>query len=130
MNFSDQAERGRQALESAARDRPWLLTLFDVPDRMGGLVGRLGFLPTKKNPNNWWRTFDPLKSGDREIAVSIRSQLLKAGIRGKWKQIERRPSFIGRASSGSGYRPKTFRGVTDFSVPNTSRGWRLKKGRR
>ena len=71
----------------------WRLIVFAVPDRLGGLVARLGFRPTKKNPNHWWRVFDPAK--DKPVATKIRDELRAAGLVGKWSQVEAR-TFVAK----------------------------------
>ena len=60
--------------------------IFDAPDRHGGLLERLGFRPTKKNPAHWWRTYNP--ATDREAAQYARQELLQAGLKGKWSEVE------------------------------------------
>jgi hypothetical protein len=66
----------------------WRLMVWDVPDRLTGLTARLGFGATKKNPSNWWRTFDP--AIDKAKAVMIREALLNAGLKGSWQRLESR----------------------------------------
>jgi hypothetical protein len=84
----------------------YLLLLFDVPDRLGGLVSRLGFKQSKKIPTNWWRRFDPQRDGERAKAEKIRDQLKKAGLRGKWRKIELPPATQPNASLKNDSRPQ------------------------
>jgi hypothetical protein len=67
----------------------WRLMLWDVPDNLGGLTARLGFRQTRKNPRNWWRTFNSVS--DRELAESIRRELRDAGLRGSWGKVALKP---------------------------------------
>ncbi len=69
-----------------AKPKQWRLMVWDVPDRLGGLLSRLSFKPTKKNPAHWWRLFDPGR--DKDVAERIRLELLAAGLRGSWQEME------------------------------------------
>lgn len=66
-------------------DSVWLLMVFNVPDRLGGLLARLRFRATKKNRAHWWRIFDP----DKEAAEKVKAKLVAAGLHGKWKPVPR-----------------------------------------
>jgi len=68
-------------------DALWLLTVFDVPDRLGGLLNRLEFKPTRKNPAHWWRIFDPRQ--DKTAAEKVREKLRTTDLRSSWKAIPR-----------------------------------------
>lgn len=72
----------------------WRLMIFDVPDRLSGLLARLGFRATKKSPSHWWRVFDP--ATDKEAAEVARHDLLAAGLEGRWSRVEA-PRPTGRA---------------------------------
>lgn len=81
-----------EAVEYAAAPAPkvWRLMVWDVPDRLGGLLSRLGFRPTKKNPDYWWRLFDPAAPADRMFAERGKAEILAAGLKGSWQQVEKR----------------------------------------
>lgn len=90
MSFGDD-------VEVAAKPVPpvWRLMVWDVPDRFGGLLARLGFHATKKNPDNWWRIFDPATPADKSFAERCRAErcraeILALGLKGSWQQVERR----------------------------------------
>lgn len=80
-DFGDQVDFAARSI--------WRLMLWDVPENLGGLASRLGFRQTKKNPRHWWRTFDP--ATDKDLAVSMRDELLAAGIKGSWGKITSKP---------------------------------------
>lgn len=81
-DFGDQVEYAGKPLPTA-----WRLVVFDVPDRLGGLLSRHGFRPTKKNPAHWWRLFDPARPADKEFAERVRADVLAAGLKGKWARV-------------------------------------------
>ena len=63
-----------------------MLLAFKVPDRLVGLTNRLGFRPTKKDPRNFYRFFNPVS--DHDLAVKVRQHFIEAGIKAKWIKIE------------------------------------------
>ena len=66
----------------------WRLMVWDVPDRLSGLLARLGFRQTKKNPAHWWRVFNPELAADKPFAEKCRAELQAAGLKGSWSQVE------------------------------------------
>lgn len=68
----------------------WRLMVWDVPDRLGGLLSRHGFLPTKKNPKNWWRIFDPASPTDKALAARCKAELTAAGLKGSWQEVKKK----------------------------------------
>ncbi len=70
-------------------DKMWRLMVFDVPDRFGGLLARHRFRPTQKNPNHWWRLFDPARPDARGKAEKVLADLKKAGLGSKWTKVDR-----------------------------------------
>jgi hypothetical protein len=75
-----------------------LLLVWSVPDRLSALLQRHGFKPTKKNPQHWWRLFQPELEADplklRETTKHILGHLRAAGLEFSWRQVpatERRP---------------------------------------
>lgn len=78
---------GRQQEEPA---KVWRLMVFDVPSHLGGLLARLSFRATKKNPKHWWRTFDPEKPGAHAGARAVLEQLNEAGLaQRRWNEVRR-----------------------------------------
>ena len=73
-------------------DTVWLLMLFSVPDRHGGLVQRLGFKPTKKKRTNWWRTFDPKIRRAKDDARAVMVRIRSVSIGNKWIEVPRNGS--------------------------------------
>lgn len=72
--------------------KQWLLIVFDVPDRLGEVVSRLGLRQSKKRPTNWWITFNPANRGAKPLAEKIRAELLALNLKGSWKEAdEKRP---------------------------------------
>ncbi len=68
----------------------WRLMVFSVPESLGGLMERLRFKPTNKNPNTWWRTFDPRAGLDkqRQTAKHAVARLKDAGLSPRWDKVE------------------------------------------
>lgn len=67
----------------------WRLMVFDVPSHLGGLLARLSFRATKKNPKHWWRTFDPEAPGAHAGARSVLEQLNEAGLaQRRWSEVD------------------------------------------
>lgn len=94
----------------------WRLVVFAVPDRLGGLLSRLGFQQTKKNPANWWRLY---RVEQRSSAEMARQQLRQAGLQGRWTKVELQV----RQSRGPSQ--------VDFAKHHTASGaWRMKRRRR
>ena len=79
-DFGEQVERA-----AAPLPKVWRLMVWDVPEGLNALLSRHRFKPTKKNPRNWWRIFDPAQ--DREAAEQIRAELLDAGLKGSWSKV-------------------------------------------
>lgn len=81
-----------EAVELAAAPVPkvWRLMVWNVPDRLGGLLARLGFRATKKNPAHWWRMFDPAAPADKASAERCKAELQAAGLRGSWQEVDRK----------------------------------------
>jgi hypothetical protein len=94
----------------------WILIVFDVPDRHAGLLRRFSFCPTARKPANYYRSFNP--ATDHDLAAEVRDHLRSAGLKGKWKEVEKLEPL------------KRRHGAIDFSKHNTSHGWRLKRRRR
>lgn len=67
--------------------KAWRLMVWTVPDRLSALLERHGFRPTKKNPSNWWRLFDPTRPEDKIFAEQVRTDLMAAGLKGKWSEV-------------------------------------------
>lgn len=86
--MSDFGEQVEQA--AAPLPKVWRLMVWDVPDRLGALMGRLGFRPTRKNHAHYWRIFDPNAPADKVFAERCRAELLAAGLKGSWQQIDKR----------------------------------------
>lgn len=64
------------------------LIVFDVPDRLGGLMERLRFRPTIKNPSHWYRLFNPALPGVHQEARRVLAHLNTAGLdRRKWAMV-------------------------------------------
>lgn len=82
----------------------WLLIAWDVPRDRQNYVYRIEFRPTRKNPDHWWRVFDPAQDAGlaRSQAREAVAELRRLGLRYKWSEVERkqRPS-TGRGSSRS-----------------------------
>ena len=94
----------------------WRLTVWNVPVEHNYILSNLGFRPTRRNPHNWSRVFNPCKPGEREKAVRIRACLLGLGLRGRWLKLASCAKAVGQ-----------YNFLTDLSVHNTSSGtWRLK----
>lgn len=64
----------------------WLLIALDVPDRMGGLMTRLHFTPSKRTPGNWWMRFNPKAKGAKDLARHVIGELERARIRRIWRE--------------------------------------------
>lgn len=118
MDFGAQVDETQAKLEETF----WLLTVFNVPDRLTGLTARYSFRQSRKNPRNWWRAF---RSGERDLADEIRAHLLLAKLKGRWQRIDRMP---GTPDPGRKYHAR--KGLIDFSRHNVSQGWRRKAARR
>lgn len=90
--------------------KAWLVMVWDVPDRLGGMAARLGLRQSSKNPKNWWIKFDPANAGAKPLAEKVRAELLAAGLSGSWRQVEddapkmRRP-YHKRHTPASTYTP-------------------------
>lgn len=78
----------------------WRLMVWDVPDRLGGLLSRLGFRQTKKNAAHWWRIFDPSRPGDKAFAEKCKAELIDAGLKGSWSQVEAQTTARSRPNPG------------------------------
>ncbi len=68
----------------------WRLMVWSVPDRFGGLLARLGFRQTRKNRTHWWRLFDPAAPADKMFAERCKAELLAAGLKGSWQEVEKK----------------------------------------
>ncbi len=99
-----------EQVEYAAKPPPkvWRLMVWDVPDRFGGLLSRLGFRATKKNPAHWWRLFDPAAPADRPFAERCKAEILAAGLKGSWQEVEKK-IFAPGARQRTARSPKQFR---------------------
>lgn len=95
MSFSDGVERAAQPAPKV-----WRLMVWDVHDCFGGVLSRLGFRQTKKNPKNWWRIFDPAAPADKTFAERCKAVILAAGLKGSWQQVEHK-IFTPRPSRGT-----------------------------
>lgn len=85
----------------------WRLMVFGVPENLSGLMERLRFKPTKKNPRNWWRIFDATDQIEkqRETAKHTVELLKDAGLQPRWDQVEhiQQPHRDGNSDSGFGH---------------------------
>lgn len=123
-DFSEQIERAAEPLPLV-----WRLMVWNVPDNLHALLYRFGFRPARKNPQHWWRLFDPRREADREFATRVRGELIAAGLKGKWQQVGP-VSYKPRKAYRGGPKPKPSYGYTDFARHNTAPGsWRVKKRR-
>jgi hypothetical protein len=98
----------------------WLLFVFQVPDRHGGLLTRLGFRQTKKNRAHWWRRFDPANPYDKPAAEEVRVKLAAAGLVGKWKEVPAELPAISAGAKKSAKRKKRDRLVKQQTPPQVS----------
>ena len=100
----------------------WMLVLFNVSDRYGGVMARHGFRASKKNPTTFWRSFLSTERAEAEPVVKLLRELK---LRGKWlrsNQLYRERLRL--------YHAPRYRNMTDFSKPNSESGWRRKPRRR
>jgi hypothetical protein len=97
----------------------WMLTAFNVPDRLGGLVARYGFKPAQKNRTHWNKFFDPDATGAHDLARRVLTDLRNAGLRYQWKSLPKRPAHPARVGAINFGR--------HYSTPG---GYRLKQKRR
>lgn len=121
--FSEDVDRAAQPYPKV-----WRLMVFAVPASLGGLLVRHGFRAAKKNPANWWRTFDP--AADKALAETVRADLLAAGLKGKWSEVEQRNFIPKTARSGFAAHPVSREGFGGkLNARPIAGSWRRRKPR-
>ena len=74
-------------MSEKARTGWFQLTVVGVPDRLGGLMERIGFRLSASG-KCWYRNFNAAIDSSRPKAQYAVEQLRRAGLRGRWRQIE------------------------------------------